>query len=599
MTRTTRHRGLRSFAVGRALLLALLLALAPQLAAADGYRFTGVERVVAVGDPHGAYEELVATLRGTGVVDEELRWSGGKTHLVSLGDLLDRGDYGRQVMDLLIRLQGEAAAAGGAVHVVLGNHEVMNLSGDLRYVSEGDYAQFGETSRDGLPPGFLERRAAFAPDGEYGRWLLGQPGAIVINDTLFLHAGVSPLLDGLTLESLNASVRRDVQRFAAGWHVLLEAGVVSDSDGLRAIIARASNVPDDADARVREAGAAVVAAAEGLPFYPDGPQWYRGNIFCHPYTETAMVERILTQLGATRLVVGHTVTANRRVNQRLDGRLIAADTGMNTAYYRGGPAALVLEGGETWAWYPGQDRQPLDQAPTRTWDRPFGLDDARIEAFLRTAEVVSIEAPQGRRPAPRRVTLEQDGQRLEAVFNTRDTAPGLQAGRWARSADRADRYSHEIAAYLVDRMLGLEMVPVTVERTIGEETGSLRVWIDSSFSEAQRRAEQIAFDGHCDLAPQYDLMNVFGVLIFNPEQDLGSLRYDRRWQLWLVDQSRAFGVATDVPGMLRRSSLTLTPQMTEALAAITPERAAELAPYLHPRQVEALVRRAEQLRALR
>jgi hypothetical protein len=587
-------RGLRRFALA----LALLLTLAAQLAAAETYRYTGIERVVAFGDPHGAYEELVTTLRGTGVVDEELRWSGGKTHLVSVGDLLDRGDYGRQVMDLLIRLQGEAAAAGGAVHVVLGNHEVMNLTGDLRYVSEGDYAQFGETSRDGLPAGFFERRAAFAPEGDYGRWLLGLPGAIIINDTLFLHAGVSTLLDGLTLESLNASVRQDVRRFAEGWHVLLEAGVVSDRDGFRAIIARASDLPRGADPRVAEAGEAIAAAARGLPFSPDGPQWYRGNIFCHPFTETSMVERILGQLGATRVVVGHTVTSDRRINHRLGGRLIAADTGMNTAYYRGGPAALVLEDGEAWAWSP-DGRQPIDAAPTRVWDRPLGLDDAGIEAFLGTAEVVSIEAPQGRRPAPRRVILEQDGRRMEAVFNSRDTSPGLQSGRWGRSADRADRYSHEIAAYLVDRMLGLAMVPVTVERTIGEETGSLRVWIDSSFSEAQRRAEQIPFDGFCDLAPQYELMNVFGVLIFNPDQDLGSLRYDRLWQLWLTDHSRAFGVATDVPGMLRRSSLTLTPQMTEALAAITPERAAELAPYLHPRQVEALVRRAEQLRALR
>jgi hypothetical protein len=56
---------------------------------------------------HGALDEFVATLRGTGLVDEELSWSGGTAHLVSVGDLLDRGDYGRQAMDLLMRLQAK------------------------------------------------------------------------------------------------------------------------------------------------------------------------------------------------------------------------------------------------------------------------------------------------------------------------------------------------------------------------------------------------------------------------------------------------------------------------------------------------------------
>jgi hypothetical protein len=146
-------------------LLGLCLLLSVQPLAAEVYRFSGVDRVVVVGDIHGAHEELVTVLQGTGLVDAELRWSGGDAHLVSLGDLLDRGDYGKQVMDLLIRLRTEAAAAGGAVHVVHGNHEAMNLVGDLRYVSRGDYAQFGTEPAGDFPPGFFERRAALAPDG--------------------------------------------------------------------------------------------------------------------------------------------------------------------------------------------------------------------------------------------------------------------------------------------------------------------------------------------------------------------------------------------------------------------------------------------------
>jgi len=142
-------------------------------------------------------------------------------------------------------------------------------------------------------------------------------------------------------------------------------------------------------------------------------------------------------------------------------------------------------------------------------------------------------------------------------------------------------------------------VPVTVERRIGDERGSLRLRIPSSFSEAQRQAEQVPFTGHCDLAGQYQLMSAFDVLILNAEHDLGTLRYDEDWRLWLTDQSGAFGLASDVRAMLRNADLALTPQMIEALGAITAENLAPLSAYLHPRQLEALVTRARQLQRLR
>src|SRR5512141_2016883 len=84
-------------------------------------------RIVAFADVHGAYDDLVGLLQASGVIDKSLRWSAGRIHVVSLGDMLDRGADSRKVMDLLMRLQGEATAAGGQLHIVLGNHEAMNL----------------------------------------------------------------------------------------------------------------------------------------------------------------------------------------------------------------------------------------------------------------------------------------------------------------------------------------------------------------------------------------------------------------------------------------------------------------------------------------
>jgi hypothetical protein len=580
------------------LALALFVLLPLASAAADPYRYTGVERIVAVGDIHGALDEFVSVLQGTGLADAELNWSGGEAHLVSVGDLLSRGDYGRQVMDLLMRLQGEAAAAGGAVHVVLGNHEVMSLTGDLRYISAGDYAQFGSEAPDGLPAGFLERRAAFAPDGKYGSWLLEQPVAIVVNDTLFVHGGLSSRLEGLSLEEINESSRRDIRRFVAGWHALLAAGELSDADDFDDIRTRGAALAKRADdERLRRIGREITEALDGLPFVPDGPLWYRGTARCHPYAETQVTAAVLEGLGARRVAIGHTPTQDRRITSRKDGRVLKIDTGMNVAYYRGRPAALIIEGDSVHAWYAGEGEAEIEAEPHRVWDRPFGMSDAELEEFLRNAEVTGMEDLAASSDGRRLVTLESGGRRLMAVFNAHDSMPRLAKGRWPRAAERADRYIHEVAAYRLDQLLDLQMVPVSVARQIGDEPGALRLLVENGFWEHERRERQIPFSGDCALQAQYDMMGVFDVLIFNASPQLDILRYDRYWMVWLMDQSRAFGTTTDIRDLLRRSGIRPSPQMAQALERITPEDVEFLAEYLHGRQVRGVVDRAARLRA--
>ena len=112
--------------------------------AADEWHFEEVDRIVAFSDIHGAYDAMVDTLQSAKVLDASLSWSGGSTHLVLVGDILDRGPDSRAAMDLLIDMEQEAAQAGGRVHVLLGNHEVMNLVGDVRYVARQEYAAFAD-----------------------------------------------------------------------------------------------------------------------------------------------------------------------------------------------------------------------------------------------------------------------------------------------------------------------------------------------------------------------------------------------------------------------------------------------------------------------
>ena len=112
----------------RLMALPLLVAIGGASLAED-WHFSADAGVVAISDVHGDYDAMQETLRRAGIVDEKLQWSAGAVHLVVTGDLLDRGPDSRRVMDLLRSLETAAAEQGGTVHLLLGNHEVMNLVG--------------------------------------------------------------------------------------------------------------------------------------------------------------------------------------------------------------------------------------------------------------------------------------------------------------------------------------------------------------------------------------------------------------------------------------------------------------------------------------
>src|SRR5207248_1001207 len=163
---------------------------------------------------------------------------------------LDRGPKPREVMDLLMSLEKEAPKAGGRVMSLLGNHEVMNLMGDLRYVTAENYASFassnsGERRKSAYqdyakwrsshaqllaelpqpmelteaewmarhPAGFIEQRQAFSPKGEYGKWLREHSAIAKIGGDIFLHGGISPSVAHLKIDTINGHVRDEIKTF--------------------------------------------------------------------------------------------------------------------------------------------------------------------------------------------------------------------------------------------------------------------------------------------------------------------------------------------------------------------------------------------------
>ncbi len=338
---------LRARPIGRLLLLACVCFAA--CAADDTWK--NVERVVAVGDVHGDLPQLTAVLRSAGVIDGASNWTGGKTHLVQTGDLLDRGPDSRQLIALMMKLEKQARAAGGAVHCLIGNHEAMNLYGDLRYVSAADYAEYktdqseklrekgyeehlrqlranpatAETTVDEAyrgkwdaahPPGFFERQAYFAADGAYGKWIRGHNAIIRIDDMVFLHGGIGPKYVKTSLRKINEEISRELRDFSR-----LENGVSMDQEG---------------------------------------PLWYRGLAQEDEKALAAHVKAVLDRQGAKSIIVGHTPTKGM-VLPRFEGGVILIDVGLS-AVFGSHMACLVVESGKRYAVHRG-NRLPLPATP--------------------------------------------------------------------------------------------------------------------------------------------------------------------------------------------------------------------------------------------
>src|SRR5262245_29092303 len=123
MPRPARRR--LSVALAIAAVAAVSARVAAQTDVSSVCRVQTSERVVAIGDVHGAYDRFVAILRAAGLVDGRARWIGGRSILVQTGDVLDRGPASRRVLDLLRQLERDAGRAGGQVFALLDRKSVV------------------------------------------------------------------------------------------------------------------------------------------------------------------------------------------------------------------------------------------------------------------------------------------------------------------------------------------------------------------------------------------------------------------------------------------------------------------------------------------
>lgn len=256
--------------------------------------FDAPEKIFVVSDIEGNFMDFIEILRNNKIIDSNLNWSFGKGHLVLLGDFVDRGKYVTQVLWLIYKLEMEASASGGMVHYILGNHEVMNIQGDTRYVDDKYHIL-----------GYLIGRDAsdfYGNDSFLGRWIRSKNVIEKVGSYIFVHGGIS---DSLVHAELSIPRINDIVR---GY--LAHPDSVTDFD-----------VP--------------------LVLNDYGVLWYRGLItdYIH-YEKTTPDElnEILSFYDATNIVVGHCIVDD--ISTDYDGKVIRIDVD----HYNNMSSGILIEG---------------------------------------------------------------------------------------------------------------------------------------------------------------------------------------------------------------------------------------------------------------
>ncbi len=244
--------------------------------------YNGKFKIAAISDIHGQYDVFIQLLQRNGIIDENQKWNFGNGHVVVTGDIFDRGSHVTEVLWFLYDLEKQAEKRGGKLHVLLGNHDVMVLNGNLRSVHP-KYKDIANILGKPLT-------SLFAKGSVLGDWLRTRPVLVKINNLLFTHGGFHPDLvsKGVSIDQINKEFKQQL--------------VVSELPEAR----------NDLGTFLHR---------------NNGPIYYRGY-FQGELATTKQIDQLLQHFGVTHIIVGH--TTHRQIETRYQGKVIVIDANMKS-----------------------------------------------------------------------------------------------------------------------------------------------------------------------------------------------------------------------------------------------------------------------------
>lgn len=267
--------------------------------------YPDIKKIFILSDIEGNFKSFHKLLLANGIIDDKFNWTFGTGHMVLTGDFFDRGDRVTEVLWLIYSLEEKAKAAGGYVHFILGNHEIMNMSNDFRYVHPKymeNAALINETYA-----------ALYGENSELGRWLRTKNIVERVGDILFAHGGISAELNSLDMGA------GKINKLARPWY-------------------------QDTTFKYKDLKVELL-------FSEYGPFWYRGYYTGKMKATQAQVDSTLHIYDAKYIATGHTVVADT-ISVLYNGKVFNTDV----HHVKGHSEALLYDEGKFYRVSPGGEK---------------------------------------------------------------------------------------------------------------------------------------------------------------------------------------------------------------------------------------------------
>lgn len=271
------------------------------------YIYNTEEKIFAISDIEGDFDKFIQILQRNKVINDSLNWNFQKGHLVLLGDFFDRGDDVTATLWLCYKLEAEAKKAGGQVHFILGNHEQMNLQGNIKYV-QPKYKALAQKLN-------IPYKEFYGKNSELGRWLRSKNSIEIINNILFCHGGISPnfIKNKESIETINKNILKAIEHFD---------------------ISKEINTNDT--------------------FYKylnmESPLWYRGYFEDWSYYKKSTqseVDAVCNHYKIQKIIVGHTTV--EEIKTHFNGKIIGINVKRHYDNTKNKPSALLIENNKFYA----------------------------------------------------------------------------------------------------------------------------------------------------------------------------------------------------------------------------------------------------------
>lgn len=217
----------------------------------------------------------------------------------------------------------------------------------------------------------------------------------------------------------------------------------------------------------------------------------------------------------------------------------------------------------------------------------------QMERFLKTAKIVKIKDLSTGVTNSRRATLDDGTMQHDAHIQTIDEAMAKFEGQRGTEMNFVDTWKYNVAAYRLGRILDLDNIPVSVERSVEGKSAAVTWWIDNSMMEVDRKKKQLNAPDTDSWNREMHVVRVFDQLVYNTDRNLQNLLIDPQWHIWMIDHTRAFRRQSDL--MEKKNLVQCDRQLLDKLRTLNAASLESLKPYVGGLEIKGLLARRDKI----